>query len=798
VAAWLGRPAAVVSVAPLVVLWPFVVGWRSLYWGTPLLQFYPWRDLALRAARAGTLPLWNPYLGHGAPLLANYQTAVFYPPNWLALVVPLDLASGWLAALHLAGAGLGMVALARALGLRPLGQAMAGLVFGISQYQVARVGFFSINAAVTWLPWLIWAVERQISFASAPARPRITAAFWLALFVALALLAGHAQTCWYALLLAGAWSVWRLSGARRVPPLARLLTAAWLAMPVLLGALLAAIQLLPTAELLRESPRATSAEYEFVMTYSFSPWRLLTLLAPDLLGNPARGTYYGYGNYWEDAVYVGVVPLLLALGTAFRALAAALRRRRMAAEPPRGVAPAGMGALGADGLPLFLAILAAVTLVLALGRNTPIFPWLYRSVPTFNLFQAPTRMMIWMIFALALLAGMGADLWQAPTGRALYWTRLGTMGAASVALVGLLSSVATSPGTALGAQLSTVARALALAGAWLLSAALLALLKARLSGQTWSALAIVLVAGDLIVAGYGLNPGADPAAYRQPAATSAALEQALAGHRLLYFPADEYSVKFGQFLSFRTFGPPELALSQRAAQLPNVAMLDGLASANNFDPLVSARYAGLMDVISATRSINLLRMIDVAVVASPVPLAGWERVLEAPGGVVGFYRVPAEVSRVWVVGSARTAPDAAAALAAVADPGFDPAAAVILEAGDAGGLPNGRFLTPSPNAITISVALDQSGWVVLADTYYPGWDVSVDGQPARLHRANYALRAVAVPAGAHEVVFDYRPRSLATGAWITAVAGVVLSVMGGLAAWPRRVPPSGAGEPGGP
>ena len=61
-----------------------------IFWGTPSLQFYPWRELAFSELRQGRLPLWNALVGNGAPLLANYQTAVFYPPNWLNLLLSLQ------------------------------------------------------------------------------------------------------------------------------------------------------------------------------------------------------------------------------------------------------------------------------------------------------------------------------------------------------------------------------------------------------------------------------------------------------------------------------------------------------------------------------------------------------------------------------------------------------------------------------------------------------------------------------------------------------------------------------------
>jgi len=69
--------------APLILFTPVVLTGKALFWGTPALQFVPWRDFAWNILKSGNLPLWNPMLGMGAPLIANYQSAIFYPPNWL-------------------------------------------------------------------------------------------------------------------------------------------------------------------------------------------------------------------------------------------------------------------------------------------------------------------------------------------------------------------------------------------------------------------------------------------------------------------------------------------------------------------------------------------------------------------------------------------------------------------------------------------------------------------------------------------------------------------------------------------
>ncbi len=153
-------PWLVVALGPLALFGPMLVRGAALFWGTPLLQFIPWRVAALRALESGHFPLWNPLVGMGAPLLANYQTGILYPPNVLLAAVGVEWGSGLLVMLHLTWAGWGMVMLVRGLGMRPAAQMVAGTAFSLSGYLVARAGFLSINAAAAWLPWAVWAADR--------------------------------------------------------------------------------------------------------------------------------------------------------------------------------------------------------------------------------------------------------------------------------------------------------------------------------------------------------------------------------------------------------------------------------------------------------------------------------------------------------------------------------------------------------------------------------------------------------------------------------------------------------------
>src|SRR5688572_28997251 len=140
----------------------------------------------------------------------------------------------------------------------------------------------------------------------------------LAIVLAVQFLTGHAQLWFYTLCLSGAYTLFRSwQAAGQVSLAARLAylvqRGGAFALAAGLSLLLAAVQLLPTAEFVLYSPRRSGAERVFALTYSFWPWRLITLLAPNFFGHPAQGNYWGYGNYWEDHAYLGVLPFILAL-----------------------------------------------------------------------------------------------------------------------------------------------------------------------------------------------------------------------------------------------------------------------------------------------------------------------------------------------------------------------------------------------------------------------------------------------------------------------------------------------------
>jgi hypothetical protein len=152
-------------------------------------------------------------------------------------------------------------------------------------------------------------------------------------------------------------------------------------------------------------------------------------------------------------------------------------------------------------------------------------------------------------------------------------------------------------------------------------------------------------------------------------------------------------------------------------------------------------------------------------------------------GDVKIYENLAVLPRAFVVADWEWVADAAAAVARLADPGFDAGRrAVLIGPEDAGLLPPRRpapgtatITAYSPEEVRLRVQGEGPGLVVLTDSHYPGWQATVDGRPAEIFQADGLFRAVLAPAGESEVIFKYVPRQLYWGAGV-ALLGVVLLV----------------------
>ena len=498
-------PAIPIIILPVILFSSILFSGRGLFWGTPSTQFVPWWEFGWKTILSGDLPLWNPWVGMGAPFIANYQSAIFYPPYWIHLVFFAAGGIKWMAwsltlvvVLHLILAGFGTAHLLKGLGISKFGQTLGAICYSMSGYLVARAGFLSINAATAWIPWILL-------FTLNLANGENKYLWHSAIVLAFQFLAGHAQTAWYTILLLALWySFWSIIRYREGKDISELFIS-WgrLLMSGMLSIGISAIQLFPTLEYLLQSQRAAEYGYVEAMTYSFWPWRFLTLFVPDLFGNPGTGNYWGYGNFYEDSIYLGLLPIMLVIGIMFNART----RNNLSKNENQRVT--------IHGLVYFLFGITIFSFLLALGNNTKLFPYLYNNIPTFDLFQAPTRFTIWAVISMAILVGISIDNLRPPTGKKLYVTRLAAAGCFAISVGAFLTSIFLPD---IETTLITSIGKTGLMGLILVLAILFMPGEEHESRQIcWQWLLICLVAIDLLSAGWKLNPGIELSFYQMEA-----------------------------------------------------------------------------------------------------------------------------------------------------------------------------------------------------------------------------------------------------------------------------------------
>ena len=156
----------------------------------------------------------------------------------------------------------------------------------------------------------------------------------------------------------------------------------------------------------------------------------------------------------------------------------------------------------------------------------------------------------------------------------------------------------------------------------------------------------------------------------------------------------------------------------------------------------------------------------------------------AHSGDVKIYENLDVLGRAFFVHKAVVAADDEEALTLMQSPAFDPATTVVLarrddpawSPSDPTRSPGVRVTHYAPERVKVAVESSAPGYLVLADSWYPGWQATVDGEPAPIYRADLLFRAVAVDAGQHRVVFTFRPASLWIGMSISLVGLIGLGI----------------------
>jgi hypothetical protein len=725
-------------------------------------------------------------------MLANPNYMAFYPTDLLHLFLPFNYAFKLHFILHPILAGVGLYFLQRRLGLLPIAALAGAMAYEFSGTVLSFLNLYNIIPGVALLPWIGWAfvgalgtnwLRRSLVFGALLALQVI--AFEPLMFLC---------NVW---LLAGI-ALWHLlESSRKTAAIGRLLRVGCTGSFFAAG--LAAVQVLPTLELLPRSMRGSGLDFEQVTLWSMHPLDLLNSIIPNLFGY-----YYTINRAasWGELLHNGREAYLVSFFTGscvvlIASLAFFSLRRKLLAV---------------------MACLAVIGMVLASSVFNPVYQWLFNHVPLFRLGRYPSKYFLLTALSISIISSLGLEVllqsWRTKSRARL----IPVAGACGLILALILLwyrftwpqhilmlqswvGGATGPtqiGTKnLPAILSQLERSVLSTGVFLFLGSVLVLIApAWRKTSLMGGLMLLLIAAELMPANIMLSPLISDADIDYTPEVNKYLSRSGLTEPFRVAPPTLLRSMPDLHLRLPNSSSAWLTLFFRRSGQPYYGIMNGIQyslyiSVDHLDTLEAEGLRQAVGQMTEPDALTLLAKLNTPVISVMGEMHDPKARLLASFDTgseqnLNLYRLSNFANRALFVPNVETAPSQSGALQKFIRPDFPFGETVVLEGSHLearSGLPDAgtAFIERYGNQrVLCRVAARSAGYLVLLDTYYPGWEAYVDGSKADVLRANYAFRAVAVPAGNHAVEFRYRPKSFFWGlalSLITCVFGL-LSLVG--------------------
>lgn len=668
----------------------------------PVRQTYVWKQLSIEMLSKMQLPLWNPYEMSGKPLLANIQSGALYPLNIVFVIPPFYLGWSFFIMLEMFLGGYFMYLYLRSLTLSLPAICIGVLSWIFSGFFIAWMEWGNVLHVAIWLPLLLLVKEKIIE-----GRQRR----WIVILIAsevCALLAGHLQTWFYMTVFIDAYLFIALVSVKK-----RWKTISVFALSTLAIIAICLVQIIPSIQFILLSNRAL--DQLWTKEGWFIPYhQLIQFIIPDYFGNPSTLNYYGIWNYAEFIGYVGIIPFIFAL------YAVILRVNKKI---------------------FFFLVGFVVSIVLA--TQNPISEIPFRlSIPFLSTAQ-PTRLIFIADFSLAVIAAFGFEYFIKKPKKIIIPIVILAI------VIGIIWGVTIMYGNVLLGEtnVTTAISNLKLPSLVFFVGAILSIIYVYIKKQNarnafiWIILFVALI--DLIRFGWKFDPFVDKK-YLYP--TTSAIE----------------------FIKKQP-GIFRVASLDSRVMPPNFFTHYKIQSNEGYDPLYLSNYAQYIAMLERGRpDINgpfgfnriitphnfnspLFDFLNTRYVLSldEVDSPKFTKVFEE--GKTKVYRNNSALERVFFVHYLISAKNVAQAVF-----NANLSTEAVIE-GDKGNrtfaVGTAKFLQYEENKVEIQTQNLGDGFLVLADTYYPTWQVFIDGKKADIKLVNLAFRGVYIPKGQHVVLF---------------------------------------------
>ena len=740
--------------------------------------FNPRRFFAAETIRSGTIPLWNPYLASGVPFLANLQGAVFYPLSIIYYILPFQLGFKCFIVLHYYLAGLFMFLLMRRWRYDMYSSFISALVFMFGGYMISILDNVAFLTSAVWLPLIVLLFDRSLS------EKKLGYLIITGVVIGLQILGGDASfyifstfIFMFAYLLYYLITVKSLSMKER-GKIMMFLPLAWV-----IGICLAAIQLIPFMEFVSYSTRMEGFSYENITKWSFHPLELIQLLVPYFYGSTVPMCRW-FGQFWLDTFYIGIVPLLLVIFSL-----CCLRKK----------------------FNYFLLIIIFFSLFMAFGKYNPLYSW-SQYIPVINMLHYPVKYLFLAGFSLAVLSGIGCSALFSKlenkeeikgfticlfTMNLVFITAFFIGSFMEERLFIIFKSIY--PQTLFYKIVGVESSFLAIfkGYSWFVillttvSILMVLTIKGKIAVKKLKIVLITIVLIDLIFLGKPKDNTIKSSLYTMQNETVQLLKNDSSHFRIFSLSY----ITFEGFMNIPKTPFNETFMTLQSFMTPNLSIYFHIDAINEYAALLVKRYYLLyspmreffkleqMDPWQMNYCKEILNMLNVKYVISSFRL-GMKDLKLLQTGKVKIYENPSALPRAYLVSKAIILKDDEEVLKTIQEVNFNPKKSILITKGEyekaqkdfIGNEKNVpvesfkgevKILKYLANCVEITTDGNDSSFLVLADNYYPGWKVSVNGSEKNILRVNYNLRGVILPRGENRVQFSFEPLSFKIGAAIS-------------------------------
>jgi hypothetical protein len=734
--------------------------------GDVVHQYIPFKATAKVIWHSGEFPLWNPYVFSGAPLFADPQNSLLYPSQVLFLILDLNIAFVLSLYVHLVFLVAGSYLLLR-IWCDRISSMFVALTFGLSGPVFFRVagGIISTLQVLAWIPWIFYFLEMH--------RKKQKTIWAVAAGIALGMqiLGGFPTLSFYTMLSIVSYMVFViLDNIRQKQTNLALKNAKHWIIATLCAFSLSSVQIFPTIEFLSLTGRSFPP-YAFVKSGSLPPFNLITILLPEIFGSALTGTAIQGANWWEQNLYIGVMPVILVFIYLF-----------------------SFWRVSGLEIKLYLTMLL-ICLFVAFGVYNPLYIPLYSYVPFFRAIADNGRISMLLAFFLAILGALSLVRLAIELPKLSSNSRrilLAIMGVCITLLIVALSILIFGR-----EKLTELAKPIIVQSYGSLSDEKIKELPKLYQTQIMTVLNclfVFVIGGSIVYArmiskisarqfilACGVLMTIDAGIFATRIVDANTRNSA---HKM---STEHISVLFYQDRKSRF-------LPLNAMEFTNKGSLYQIPTITGYNPLIISSYRRLLGVIGGKTvdpadrvpmvtnyTSPLLPLLNVGYIISDHPLNDQRLTLLDSRGAY-LYRLPVNPQQARMYYNVEYLPDDEQIAHRLADPSFDPMHTLIIKgahssvASTANSTPVWKvdLVRSSSLRVEFDVYTTDPGWLLVGDTYYPGWKATVNGRKVMISQANLALRAIEIPQGRHTVVFSYEPDSFRFGMFVSLASVLIL------------------------